>query len=399
MRLAGEMMFEKIKRIFNRSPSVAKLQLIQELGNGFYTWNGKVYQSDIVRACIRPKAKAVGKLVGKCIRSYADENGDRQIDVNNDIYIRRLLERPNPYMSAQKMQEKLCNQLALNNNAYALIMRDENGIARNIMPVSAASVEAKYDKQGNLSFKFYLLNGNNFEAPYSEVIHLRSDYCDNDIFGTPLAPVLAPLMNIVSTSDQSVINAIKNSAVIRWLLKVPQNLRPDDLKSYAEQFSGDYLSSENSTNVAVVDSKAEAQQVIPKDYVPNAAQSDRTKRRIQELLGTNDKIVNNSYTEDEWNSYYEGEIEPIALDLQNEYTEKILTPRQRALGSGIVFEAVNLACASISTKLSLVQMVDRGALTPNEWRATLNLAPLPGGDVPILRKDTGLMTGGENDGN
>lgn len=161
----------------------------------------------------------------------------------------------------------------------------------------------------------------------------------------------------------------------------------------------DYLSSENSTNVAVVDSKAEAQQVTPNDYVPNAAQSDRTKRRIQELLGTNDKIVNNSYTEDEWNSYFEGEIEPIALDLQNEYTEKILTPRQRALGSGIVFEAANLACASISTKLSLVQMVDRGALTPNEWRATLNLAPLPGGDVPILRKDTGLMMGGENNEN
>lgn len=35
------------------------------------------------------------------------------------------------------------------------------------------------------------------------------------------------------------------------------------------------------------------------------------------------------------------------------------------------------------TKLELVQMVDRGAMTPNEWRAVLNLGPVEGGDKPI----------------
>lgn len=33
-------------------------------------------------------------------------------------------------------------------------------------------------------------------------------------------------------------------------------------------------------------------------------------------------------------------------------------------------------------------MVDRGALTPNEWRATLNLSPVPDGDKPLRRLDT-----------
>ena len=41
---------------------VSTVQMVQERGNGFYSYNGKMYQSDIVRACIRPKIKAIGKV-------------------------------------------------------------------------------------------------------------------------------------------------------------------------------------------------------------------------------------------------------------------------------------------------------------------------------------------------
>ena len=43
---------------------------------------------------------------------------------------------------------------------------------------------------------------------------------------------------------------------------------------------------------------------------------------------------------------------------------------------------------SNKTKLEMVALVDRGALTPNEWRAMFNLPPVDGGDVPIRRLDT-----------
>jgi len=51
-------------------------------------------------------------------------------------------------------------------------------------------------------------------------------------------------------------------------------------------------------------------------------------------------------------------------------------------------------CADVremQTKLGLVQMVDRGALTPNEWRRILNLPPIEGGDRPIRRLDTDVV--------
>lgn len=41
-------------------------------------------------------------------------------------------------------------------------------------------------------------------------------------------------------------------------------------------------------------------------------------------------------------------------------------------------------------------MVDRGAMTPNEWRETMNLAPIEGGDQPIRRLDTQVVNLLEN---
>jgi len=43
--------------------------------------------------------------------------------------------------------------------------------------------------------------------------------------------------------------------------------------------------------------------------------------------------------------------------------------------------------------------VDRGALTPNEWRKILNLGPIEGGDKPVRRLDTAPVDegGGENE--
>ncbi len=74
--------------------------------------------------------------------------------------------------------------------------------------------------------------------------------------------------------------------------------------------------------------------------------------------------------------------------MRNEYTRKLFTRKQRSFGNYITFDASNLQCASITTKLALQAMVDRGALTPNEWRDTFNLAPVDGGDEPLRRLDT-----------
>lgn len=377
------------RNLFARaSPGATRYQMVTERGNGFYAWNGKLYQSDIVRACMRPKVKAVGKLVGKHLRESLDKEGKRRLAVNADARLRYLLEEPNPYMTGQKLQEKLAAQLVLNNNAFALVIRDDNGLPVELYPIASHSVQAVYLKDGTLCLDFLLDNGRHMRFAYANIIHLRADFCENDLFGTPLAQALLPLMQIVGTTDQGIVKAIQNSSVVRWLLKYTTSMRPEALDENAKAFAQRFLDVQNGSGVAAVDAKADATQINPQDYVPNAAQMDRTTARIYALFNTNEKIVHSAYNEDEWNAYYEAEIEPIVRELGEEYTRKLFSRRERAAGNRIVFEASNLATASMGTKLGLQAMVDRGAMLPNEWRAVLNLAPIDGGDVPIRRLDT-----------
>lgn len=374
---------------------IAGVELMQQVGNNYMSWNGTIYQSDIVRSCLRPKVKAVGKLVAKHLRESLDEEGHVDLKVNPSNAMKLLLAEPNPLMTGQMLQEKLATQLCLNSNAFALILRDDMGNPTQIYPVIARTVDAEYSESGALLLKFTLQNNKVYTFPYSDIIHLRQDFNENDIFGTPIAPVLTPLLDVVTTTDQGVINAIKNSSVVKWLLKFTNSMRPEDLKSQAKDFASNFLSTSEGMGVAAVDSKADATQIKPTDYVPNAAVMDRTTKRIFDLFNTNADIVGSSYNEEQYNSYFDAEVEPVLIQLGCEYTRKLFTRRERVFGNKIVFEASAWDSASISTKLNLQAMVDRGALTPNEWRATFNLAPVPGGDDPIRRLDTASVETGE----
>lgn len=367
-----------------------KLELVTERGNGFYTWNGNIYQSDIVRSCVRPKTKAIGKLVAKHVRDGLDG-----IKINPEPYMRFLLEEPNPYMTGQMMQEKMATQLALNNNAFALIVRDEFGYPYQLYPIPCLSAEALYDKNGELFLKFTLRNGKTSTFAYSDIIHLKHDYNENDIFGDTPAKAIISLMEIVNTTDQGIVKAIRNSAVIRWIMMFKQVLKPDDIDRSVQDFQKNYLDIDNTHGVATSDPRYELKEVKPESYVPNAAQMKETLQRIYSFFNTNEKIVQSKYTEDEWNAYYESEIEPDAQQMSGEYTRKLFTRKERGFGNKIIFTASNLQYASMSTKLNLMQMVDRGAMTPNEWREVMNMGPIEGGDKAIRRLDTAVVKGGE----
>lgn len=381
------------KRFTNRTVSVSKYKMVTEQGEGFYSWNGNLYKSDIVRAAIRPKVRAIGKIVGKHIRETIKTDGTKDIKINPDAYIRFLLEEPNPYMTGQMLQEKLATQLELNNNAFAYIKRDENGYAMEIYPITATICEAITNDQGELFIRFTLKNGKTVTFKYTDIIHLRKDFNDSEIFGESPAEALTELMEIVNVSDQGIIKAIKNSNIIRWLLKFNAVQRPEDLKKHTKEFVDSFLNTETSetAGAAATDSKFEAQQINPTDYVPNASQTDRTVKRIYSFFNTNEKIVQGNYTENEWISYYESNVEPDVLQMSGQYTIKLFSRRERGFGNRIMFETSNLTFASMQTKLSLVQYVDRGIMTPNEVREILHYAPLDGGDVPLLRKDTGKL--------
>ena len=381
----------------SREPTVNQgeyLQMVTMQGDYFYAWDGRVYKSDVVRACIRPAAQAVGKLVAKHLRH--DKDG---LTINPQVNIAMLLKYPNPEMSAQVFQERMAYQLLLNSNAFALIERESSGKPTGLYPISCTSVEL-LRKGGRDALLFTFKNGNRKAFWYEDIIHLRRDFCDDEFFGDSSASSLMPLMECIGTIDQGIVKAIKNSSIVRWLLKFSQSMRPEDIKKNTKEFVDNYLSYESeSFGAAGVDAKVDAKQIEPKDYVPNAAITDRLTNRIYSFFNVSEKIVQSSYTEDEWNAYYESQIEPIAIQLGQVMTYKLFTRKEISFGNEILFESSNLQCASMSTKLQLVQFLDRGIMNANEIRAVLNLPPIPGGDVYVRRLDTAPVEteGGEID--
>ena len=364
--------------------SGSQFKMVTTWGEYFYAWNGKLYQSDIVRSCIRPYSQAVGKLVAKHMYE-----GKSEVQVNPRQNIKMLLRFPNPIMTAQQFQEKMATQLLLNNNAFALVIRDEAGIPYGLYPIPCTQAEAIYSEAGDLILRFTYKNGKMNAFYYSDILHLRRDFSDDDIFGTNPAPALSQLMECVGVIDQGIVKAVKNSGIIRWLLKFTSPLRPEDIKKNTKEFVDNYLSFESETfGAAGVDVKADAKQIEPKDYVPNSAVADRLTNRIYSFFGTNEKIVQSKYTEDEWNAYYEAQIEPAAIQFSEVLTYRLFTRKEISFGNKIVYEASNLQCASMKTKLGLVQFLDRGVINANEVRHVMNLPAIPGGDVYVRRLDT-----------
>ena len=362
------------------------LRMLNGFNPTFSPFSGDAYDSDVVRAAVDAIARNAAKLKPKHIRVTAD--GVQEMK----SHIERLLSvRPNPYMSAYDFLYKVVTLLYLQNNAFIFIDWDEAGaMVRGFYPIPASVVEFLEPPRGqtmpNVRFRF--LGGQSVVLPYDQIAHLRRFFYRNDLFGETSDRALTPTLELISTTDQGIANAVKSSAFLRGILKFTQMLKPEDLKKQRDDFVKDYLDIANNGGVAATDAKA--------DYIPlnsdpkmiDDKQMAQIKDKVYSYFGVNEKIVKSNYTEDEWNAFYESVIEPIAIQLSLELTAKVFTDRERGFGNAIIFEANRLQYTSTKTKLELREMVDRGALTPNEWREAFNMAPIEGGDKPIRRLDT-----------
>jgi HK97 family phage portal protein len=391
--------FTRIKNMIkDRNPTETVVKLVRESGNGVYTWSGELLDSGDVRAMVRPFTQAAGKFDAKHIRETVEKDGKTDIKVNPEPYIRILLAEPNPIMTGVAFRQRLAWQYMLKNNAFAYIVRDANGFAIQMYPLELTSVEALLDENRQLYLRFNLQTGKQAVISYEDVIHIPRDVGGNELFGRPNQKALETLMEVAEASDRSIIQAVKNGGAIKWLLKYTRGMKPEDLRTRAKEFAKSFLDTENtedgSIGVAATGADAEARQVEPHDYVPNAMVMSAVNKRLMAYFGTNEKIINSSYTEDEWNAYFENVIEPFAQAMAEEFTRKLFSRWERNRGNRITMDSTSLQYASMASKLNLVQMVDRGALTPNEWRQILNLSPIEGGDKPIRRLDTQVVKEG-----
>jgi HK97 family phage portal protein len=352
----------------------------------FTPFGDNAYNSGTVRSTLDAVARNAAKLKPKHIRRV---NGKIQNAGGKIEYL--LGVKPNPKMNAYAFLYKIVTQLFSSSNAFFLIHRNEmSGRVEGFYPIDYSQAEAS-EYGTDVYLKFSLKNGKLLTIPYADVVHLRRFFNSSEMFGEGNDVALLPTLELIQATNQGIINAIKTSAFVRGILKFTQNLSPEDRIKQKDDFVRDYMGVGNNGGVAATDVKADFTPLNGEPKIIDAKQMALIKQAINEYFGTNDKIVMSSYSEDEWNAFYESIIEPIAIQLSLELTDKLFTETERSHGNEIIYEANRLQYASVKTKLDLREMVDRGAMTPNEWREAFNMAPVDGGDELIRRLDTATV--------
>ena len=367
---------EILDRFFNKSVRVSNSKLITEPTATFSSYNGDAYANDVYREAVDAIARNAGKLKGSHVIKYADHN-----KVDGDCKLNRLLQvRPNPYMSAYDLIYKLVTHLFLQNNSFAYLDRDNRGNLVGIYPITANNVNILSNVNNKLFCCFTLKSGKQVTLPYSDIIHLRRYFNDDDVLGADNTAII-PGLELAQTQNDGIISGIKAGASIRGILTFDQIMSPTKLKEEKEAFVKDYLSMENGTGLVATDSKMSYTPIENKPVILNADQAKEVKTKIYDYLGITEPIVNSSYTEDQYSAFYESTLEPIATALSQEFTAKLFNDREQAYGNSVLFESGRLQFTSNKTKVNLIaQLVPYGLLTINQALEILNLPAVEDGD-------------------
>ncbi|PTG89367.1 phage portal protein [Staphylococcus chromogenes] len=353
-------------------------QQFEMLTGGFKSlsqFSGDAYSNDIYRSAVDTIARHIAKLSGKHVNNTKDFNNYK---------INRILQnRPNPYMSGYDFLYKVATQYYLFNNAFILVQKDNKGNLKNLYPLTPSSVEYVVDGVGEMYLKFLFNDGEIVHFHISEIAVLRRHFNSNELLGDNNDAIMNTLQ-LAHTQSEGMTEAIKNSAQIRGILKYNLALSPSKLKQAKEDFTRNYLSMSNNGGVVPLDTSLDYQQLNISDVQIDTSQIKVIKQKIYEYLGINESIVTGSYDENTWQAFFESVIEPFAIQLSSELTEKIFTEREQSFSNRIIYESSKLQYASNQSKSTIIkELLPLGLLTINEARDLMNLPHVDDGDERI----------------
>ncbi|MEE0681466.1 MAG: phage portal protein [Candidatus Gastranaerophilaceae bacterium] len=369
-------LFEKI---FRRPRGTIQTDGFFELLNGytpvFTNAPESLYEMELIRAAIHSFASFCSKL-----KPEISGNAYKKLE-------KTLQFRPNPFMDTSKFVYRIATILSVNNTAFIVPLEDEGGGIVGYYPILPQRCEV-VEVKGEPFLRYTFSNGQRAAIEFDRVGILTQFQYDDDFFGADNR-ALKPTMQLIHTQNQGIINGVKNSASIRFLAKIANMISAEDIAKERKRFTEDNLSADNQSGMIIYDSKfSDLKQVDSKPFVVNPLQMQQINDNVFHYFGTNAAIIQNKYREDEWNAYYEGKVEPFALQLSLVMSNMTFTPREIAHNNAIHWTANRLQYASNQTKLSIsTQLFDRGLLTRNGVMDIWNMAHVEDGDKYYIRKE------------
>lgn len=382
-----------IFNLINEWKTAGRMRQYAKMMNGyapvFSTFGNDVYASDIVQNAIRCIATQMGKLNPQHIRT----EGNLQTVVNSDI--QRLLKYgPNPLMTTTDFLEKVVYLREINKNAYIYptwieIPLSEGKYKRQytgLYPLNPSTVEyLEEESTGRLWIRFYFNNGDPYEFPYEDIIHWRKDFTANDFTGGDATGQVnnKSLLKLLQTDDiitQGIDKGIKASLSVRGIIKVSTIADEEIQEKARKEFEAKMMNSES--GILPLDLKGEYTPInIDPKFIPKET-IEFIETRILANYGVSLAIYNGTFTEEEYQAFYEKTLESMIIGLGRVFSKVLFTTRELDVGNEIIFYNQGLQFMNTANKINAADILTRlGTLTDNEVLAIFGYPPFPGGDV------------------
>lgn len=369
-------LFEKIftKKEANR---VAET-FFQEL-NGytptFYSWGGKLYESELVRSSIDAKARHCSKL------SFEVQGTAKP------TMTRRLALQPNESQTWSQFLYRASTVLDMQGTCFIVPSFDvfDNIVGLYVIKPKSWSL-VKVNNVNEVWIRFTFDGGKVASQRLNDVGILTKFQYEDDYFGTH-NNALADTMELINIQNQGINEAVKSSATYRFMAKVSNFTKPEDLAKERERFTSENLGKNGGGLLLFPNTYADIQQIKSTPYTVDSAQRELIQNNVLNYFGVSLDVLQNKATSDQMDSFFNGSIEPFSVQLSDVLTKMLFSERERAQGSRICISANRLQYMTVTSKISLVkELGDRGFITINEARQLFNYSPLPdeiGNKMPI----------------
>lgn len=354
---------------------LTRFQMFNGYTPKFRSWDGGVYESELIRAAIHARATHISKL-------SVEVKGSAKPSLQN-----KLKHGPNQLQTWGQFLYRASTILDIHNTLFICPVFDEYGETTGyVTPLPDRCEIVQYNGVPFLRYEFR----------HGEHASIELDKCGimtkfqhrNDFFGEQNG-VLKPTMELISIQNQGIEEAVKNASTFRFMAKLNNFAKPDDIKKERDRFSALNLSSESEAGGFLLfpNTYSDIKQIDVKPYTVDAEQMKQIKENVFSYFGVNEEVLQNKAYGDSWDAFYEGAVEPFAIQFSDVMTRAAFSYKEQTNGNQIFASSNRLQYMSNSDKLAVsAQMADRGLMTRNEIREIWNLPPLPepyGDQLPI----------------
>ena len=339
----------------------------------FYSHAGSIYESSLVRSAIEAKARHISKL-------KVELQGSAQPSLKA-----KMKHAPNPWQTYPQFLARCSTILDCTNNLFIVPVQTDKFETIGFFPVMPDKVKLVEDRRGELWLQYTFRNGQRGMVEFHRCAFLCKHQFESDFYGESNR-ALRSTLDLIAVQDQGIKEAVKNSASYRFMASVSNFTKTEDLAEERARFTRENLSGENGGLLLFPNTYKDIKQIQSTPYTVDDKQMEVIKANVFDYFGVNEKVLQGNATSDELDAFFNSAVEPFAIALSEAMSKAIYTDTERSFGNHVYVNANRLQYMSQTSKVQVAQILgDRGIMTINEIRELFNYAPLPDGDVAMIR--------------